>query len=152
MIRQTECRACGAPITSTSKTNPTKFCETCRTIRKRQNNARDVRNYRKKNPMPRTPGPLSDRDVETLRALKARADAATDTSPWFTPMDMGGSDSSHHSKTLRKLADRRLAKLRKRIGASSTGRGANTYQISAAGVAFLRDMDAFLKESGKYPR
>ena len=72
--------------------------------------------------------PITDRDFETLNELAPSN--LDDEREWHTPLGIGGSNGSHHSNTLRKLAKRGLVEMRQR----STGiRGSKEYRISDGG-------------------
>jgi len=76
--------------------------------------------------------PLTDRDIETLIELEASIRASRRYNNGFSkPLDIGGTNGSHHSQTLRKLADRGLAVRRKHGGPRE--RGSCLYGITEAG-------------------
>jgi len=82
--------------------------------------------------------PLTDRDIDTLGELRAATDnyliyALKDG--WVMPMDCGGSNGSHHSYTLHKLAKRGLCD-RKKYG-NKREKGSCRYRINDAGRTFL---------------
>ena len=92
--------------------------------------------------------PLTERDVETLRELRAASDDAIklDTREmrcdgWVQPLDCGGSNGSHHSHTLAKLAKRDLAERHKWGGRRD--KGSCLYRINDAGRQFLRERYGF---------
>jgi hypothetical protein len=73
---------------------------------------------------------LTDDQRCVLLSLDGRGDA------WQRPMDVGGSDGSHHSRTLAKLAAMGLAERRDR--GSITGRRAVwLYRITSAGTTAI---------------
>lgn len=81
---------------------------------------------------------LTERDIETLGEL----DAATRNheevgwrNGWCSPMDCGGRNGSHHSKTLAKLAAHGLA-IRRKYG-HKREKGSCHYKISDAGRGLL---------------
>ena len=82
---------------------------------------------------------LTGRDIETLDALRAATDNyfALDNHKegWVMPMDCGGTNGSHHSYTLSKLAKRGLCD-RKKYGGRRE-KGSCRYRINDAGRAFL---------------
>lgn len=78
--------------------------------------------------------PLTPRDREVLVDLSF-------IKGWARPMDVGGRDSSHHSRTLKKLCDRGLARRAKRdtlMNYIGGGRGSWIYRITPKGRACLR--------------
>lgn len=56
---------------------------------------------------------------------------------WARAKDVGGTDASHHSKTLRKLADRGLVRVRS-INSLGQSRKVNAYQITQQGITACR--------------
>lgn len=83
--------------------------------------------------------PLTERDFETLRELRAATDdhIAQDNyrGGWVMPMDCGASNGSHHSYTLTKLAKRGLAD-RKKYGGPHE-KGSCRYRINETGRAYI---------------
>ncbi len=82
--------------------------------------------------------PLTDRDVDTLGELEAATRSFLKQNyrdGWVMPMDCGGSNGSHHSYTLHKLAKRGLCD-RKKYGGRHD-KGSCRYRINNAGRAFL---------------
>lgn len=67
---------------------------------------------------------LTDRQRECLRWL--------DDELWLRPMDMGATDGSHHSRTLRQLVDKGLADRK-----SPGGRSGCRYRRTKAGRAHI---------------
>lgn len=94
--------------------------------------------------------PLTARDIETLGELDAATRNHLAVMPerggWVMPMDCGGSNGSHHSYTLAKLAKRRLAE-RKKYGTAHE-KGSCRYRISPAGRIFLADFARLEKAVG----
>lgn len=91
-----------------------------------------------------TPQPLTERDIETLDALRGASDDAIkhDTRAmrrigWVQPLDCGGGNGSHHSATLTKLAKRGLAERHKFGGPRD--KGSCRYRITKAGRTFLAE-------------
>lgn len=87
--------------------------------------------------------PLTERDVETLGELEAATDnyLSLDLKDgWVMPMDCGGSNGSHHSYTLHKLAKRGLCD-RKKYG-GPRDKGSCRYRINDAGRTFLKKPNA----------
>lgn len=84
--------------------------------------------------------PPTERDIETLEALafatRNHSEVDPDRGGWVMPMDCGGFNGSHHSKTLAKLASRGLCE-RKKYGGPRV-KGSCRYRISEAGKAFLK--------------
>lgn len=66
---------------------------------------------------------------------------------WFNTGDVGGSSNSHHSRTLRKLADRGLLESAKRDGGTSRERGRNAWKLTESGLAIAREHIERLKQS-----
>lgn len=92
--------------------------------------------------------PLTRRDLETLRAVAAFKD--TTTSGWGAPMMAGGTDGSHHSATMAKLARKRLLNRRRRNSLANllgSHRGSWEYQIAPAGAEVLA-----ARSRGRAPR
>ena len=95
--------------------------------------------------------PLTDRDLETLRDLlhvcddrAKQMESASNPRPhdfFVKPMDIGGMDCSHHSKTLKKLVRRGLADIwepsLKHPGRSRYGGGC-LYKINDRGRAAMK--------------
>ena len=76
---------------------------------------------------------ISDRDLETLGDLNAANRNLTEVGyrdGWAKPMDCGGSNGSHHSATLAKLARAGLAD---RKGYTPGCRAVWTYKITVQG-------------------
>lgn len=87
-------------------------------------------------------GELTRRDIETLRELEAATTSLmrnpmrkSHEEGWAMPMDCGGSNGSHHSYTLSKLAKRGLCD-RKKFGGPRE-KGSCRYRINDAGRAYL---------------
>lgn len=72
---------------------------------------------------------LSEREADVLMTM-----AGSDY--WVRPMDIGGSDASHHSATLRRLVSRGYVERRRRSATSS--RPSYEYRITDAGNAAAR--------------
>lgn len=72
---------------------------------------------------------MNEQDVEVLRELR--------DGEWLRPMDVGGSDGSHHSRTLSRLVGRGLAERQKRNTITNVlrngRRGSYVYRITDAG-------------------
>lgn len=69
------------------------------------------------------------------------------------PMDVGGSDGSHHSATLRKLAARGFVERMRRnsiCNMLNSRRGSYCYRISAAGIA-AASAEAARRKTAKAP-
>jgi hypothetical protein len=88
--------------------------------------------------------PLTERDIDTLGALRAASDDAIKHDPremrsqgWVMPMDCGGFNGSHHSYTLSKLARHGYAE-RYKFGGKRE-KGSCRYRINDAGRKFLAD-------------
>lgn len=84
--------------------------------------------------------PLTERDIDVLENL----DGATTNyleldlkDGWVMPMDCGGTNGSHHSYTLAKLAKRGLCD-RKKYG-SARSKGSCRYRMNDTGRAFLAE-------------
>lgn len=64
---------------------------------------------------------------------------------WLRPMDIGGTDGSHHSRTLAKLVKRGLVERRKRNTITNVilngHRGSYVYRITDQGEEFLKSLD-----------
>lgn len=84
--------------------------------------------------------PLTERDIDTLGELEAATDNHVRLNyreGWVMPLDCGGSNGSHHSYTLHKLAKRGLCD-RKKYG-GRRDKGSCRYRINDAGTAFLAE-------------
>lgn len=88
---------------------------------------------------------LSAREIETMRELSAYARMVERDCPgysredWARPMDVGGSDGSHHSMTLKRLTDKGVVERGMKGGHS---RGSYRYRLTDAGRAALADIAA----------
>jgi hypothetical protein len=78
---------------------------------------------------------VTKRDREVLGHLAAARQIASSMDGWLTPMFCGGTDGSHHSATLRKLARKGLVERKVRSGLS---RRSYLYRITLAGRAALK--------------
>lgn len=76
---------------------------------------------------------LSESEREVLRELGPPYPGHE----WFRPMDVGGTDGSHHSYTLRRLYERDLAE-RKDRGSLAGIRPVYLYRITPLGISVLR--------------
>ena len=86
--------------------------------------------------------PLTQRDIETLKELRAASDNALEyprrninKQGWVQPMDCGGFNGSHHSYTLAKLAKHGVAE-RHKFG-TKRDKGSCLYRINQAGRSYL---------------
>lgn len=110
---------------------------------------------------------LTERDLDTLNELRAASDSYIEVyeghkTPngddsarargWVMPMDCGGSNGSHHSYTLHKLAKRGLCDRRKYGGQRE--KGSCRYRINDAGRALLESQKAERrpKQEGETPQ
>lgn len=87
--------------------------------------------------------PLTERDIETLRELEFATRQFVEQNyrdGWVMPMDCGGSNGSHHSYTLTKLAVRGLAD-RKKYGGRRE-KGSCRYRINDNGRIWLAALKA----------
>lgn len=85
--------------------------------------------------------PLTKRDIDTLGELDAavRNFLEYDIRNGFVrPLDCGGSNGSHHSPTLKKLAARGLV-LRRKAWGGAHEKGSCSYRITEEGKKLLRD-------------
>lgn len=82
--------------------------------------------------------PLTERDIKTLGELSVATNPrdAFAREGWVMPLDCGGSNGSHHSYTLAKLAKRGLCD-RKKYG-GKRDKGSCRYRINDAGRAYLK--------------
>lgn len=85
---------------------------------------------------------LTERDIRTLReldeatrSLMKHPTRKSHEEGWAMPLDCGGSNGSHHSYTLAKLAKRGLCD-RKKFGGPHE-KGSCRYRMNGAGRAFL---------------
>lgn len=79
---------------------------------------------------------MSDNEFEVLNELEAHC--RLESYP-ARPMDIGGSDGSHHSATLKRLSERGLVE-RKRRGTLANylnSRGSYCYRITPEGITAL---------------
>lgn len=73
---------------------------------------------------------LTEREIEVLREL---VPSCSDEAPrWMRPMDVGGSNGSHHSATLAKLVRKGLAEDTGR--SVNMERGSKRYRATVAGI------------------
>ena len=90
---------------------------------------------------------MTENEIECLEALVAINDHPRFPMKWARPLDLGGSNGSHHSGTLNRLAQKGLVNFRFREGVEPpewengqrfcASRGATTYRITPAGRAAL---------------
>lgn len=94
--------------------------------------------------MTRAVQPLTERDIDTLNELAPLW--RDDPIKWHTTMEVGGTNGSHHSGTLAKLAKRGLVDFCQRGHGNMPElhnkrfrgrRGSKQYRLSEAGYAFL---------------
>lgn len=78
---------------------------------------------------------IRDRELNALRELNHQG-KYDDPDGWRRPMDVGGSDGSHHSATLNTLTRRGFVQRQQRAGYS---RGSCLYRITDAGRTWLKD-------------
>ena len=71
--------------------------------------------------------PLTERDVDVLSRLSENE--------WATPYQIGASDGSHHTQTLRKLIRHGLVERHERGGVT---RSSYTYRLTPDGAAYRR--------------
>jgi len=83
--------------------------------------------------------PLTDRDIDVLETLvfATISRVRLNQSCWMQPLDLGGSNGSHHSYTLHKLAKRGLCHRRK--WGSKRAKGSCDYRANAAGLEWLKE-------------
>lgn len=78
---------------------------------------------------------LTPQQREVLRALEGQGMTSENDGPkefvWSRPMDLGGRDASHHSKTLHTLVKLGMAEKKKRYAGISTG--SYLYRLTAKG-------------------
>jgi hypothetical protein len=82
--------------------------------------------------------PLTERDLDVLGELAHQSKEGR----WLRPMDIGGTDASHHSATLNKLVSHGYAKLTW-FGTPWKPRSHKRYLVTDAGKAL--DQDCRLK-------
>ena len=78
--------------------------------------------------------PLTWRDIDVLRDLKVAS-----RNGWVHPIDLGGTNGSHHSFTLQKLVRHGYAEA-SRPKMNRRGRPGIGYKISDLGLGFLLDL------------
>lgn len=81
---------------------------------------------------------LNERQLEVLRELEHANHGSKYTLLWARPLDVGGSNDSHHSKTLAALVKKGLVKRQQR-SALNGSRGSWQYRITDAGRQVVRD-------------
>lgn len=84
---------------------------------------------------------ITERDVEVLKELEAHERSMKKMGVggeklWARPLDCGGTNGSHHSQTLSKLARHGLAEQKKRGGFS---RGSKVYRITSKGREIVHE-------------
>jgi len=94
---------------------------------------------------------LTPNQIEVLRTLERSNHLSSYPEPWCTPMDLGGSNGSHHSGTLHALAKKGLVQFKQRGGEDPppgengrkiwAGRGSKVYRITDAGRAALAETE-----------
>jgi hypothetical protein len=86
------------------------------------------------------------REYEVLGALEAAPRTMPDSKGWLTPMFCGGTDASHHSRTLRSLVPRDLVEKKERGGWTKTSW---QYRITPAGRRYFTQLKAAEKRRWK---
>ena len=95
--------------------------------------------------MARPISPLTERDIDTLAELAPSY--SEDPIRWHTPLEIGGSNGSHHSGTLAKLAKRGLIFMNQRglgeddVSRIRHARGSKWYKLSPEGIAYLKQIN-----------
>uniref|UniRef100_A0AB74UNF8 Transcriptional regulator n=1 Tax=Caulobacter phage BL57 TaxID=3348355 RepID=A0AB74UNF8_9VIRU len=79
--------------------------------------------------------PLTDRDWEVLGSLVPTF--RDEPIRWHTPLDLGGSNGSHHSATLAKLEKRGFVEAQQRM--AHMVRGSKQYRITPEGLGAYND-------------
>lgn len=90
---------------------------------------------------------LTENQLDILRELTPSASEIDRGKTWWTPLEIGGSNGSHHSSTLAALAKKGFVRFKQRGGseppAGENGkkmfrsRGSKSYQITEAGAMAL---------------
>ncbi len=99
------------------------------------------------------PPVITDRDLETLAELEAANKNLTDVGHrggWAKPMDCGGFNGSHHSKTLQKLVAMGFVDASRapgRIEGFANARPGISYKITEAGAARIEQARAKRRKS-----
>lgn len=78
---------------------------------------------------------LTQNQFDVLREMHLSEDKCEGDYPWFRPMDIGGSDASHHSRTLRLLAKKGYVRTKRR---SLGSRGSYLYSLTTEGWIALQ--------------
>jgi predicted transcriptional regulator len=78
---------------------------------------------------------ITERDIDTLRDLRDSGWT------WHTPLMIGGSCRSHHSRTLSKLVRHGLVERKQRSSCADGRRGSWKYKITEKGVKALEAPD-----------
>ena len=84
------------------------------------------------------PDVITDRDLIVLGELRAANKNHLEVGfrkGWARPMDCGGFNGSHHSKTLQKLARLGFVEMSRETTAAANGRPGILYRITEAGIA-----------------
>lgn len=61
---------------------------------------------------------------------------------WFKPLHVGGSNRSHHSRTLRKMSSKGLLETERNVWVGSGGRGSRRYRITSIGLKIFKALKA----------
>lgn len=88
--------------------------------------------------------PITERDIEVLKDVVSTADdwqRVGINDRWMMPLDLGGTNGSHHSYTLHKLAARGLIDMKKYGGKRE--KGSCRYMANLVGRYWLRDHTDF---------
>lgn len=99
-----------------------------------------------------TPKERAARDLDILEHLYDADRIAYHWGGWLTPIFCGGTDSSHHSGTLRSLVKRGLVerKRRQRMGLAPAARSSFLYRITPRGcVKIGKPVPIFLEQASR---
>lgn len=89
---------------------------------------------------------LSDEEKEVLAEAEYIHRRPDQASPrcggggWFKPMNVGGRNGSHHSRTLRKLERKGLIESERMTWAGASSRGSRRYRITEPGLKAHREL------------
>lgn len=61
---------------------------------------------------------------------------------WFKPIHVGGSNRSHHSRTLRKMSSKGLLETERNLWVGNAGRGSRRYRITEHGLKIFEQLKA----------
>ena len=91
---------------------------------------------------------LTENQIEVMNELYASIGLFPDRRGWCTPLELGGSNGSHHSGTLNALARKGMVQFKQRHrddppdgengGKRFAGRGSKCYRLTPAGIEWIK--------------